>query len=77
MDKKHLQNVGLTYLSHLKFTTGEVLRLLGMVFVMVVHGFIPWVWSCKFSNYIASARMRIMVITGISEKRNNVDFFNQ
>jgi|TARA_R110000803_G_scaffold21214_2_gene53628 hypothetical protein len=69
MDKKHLQNVGLTYLSHLKFTTGEVLRLLGMSVVMLVHGLIPWVWSCKFSDYIADARMRIMVITGLTERK--------
>jgi|TARA_R110000787_G_scaffold188940_1_gene300684 hypothetical protein len=69
MDKKHLQNVGLTYLSHLKFTTGEVLRLLGMAVVMLVHGLIPWVWSCKFSDYIADARMRIMVITGLTERK--------
>ena len=69
IDKKHLQNVGLTYLSHLKFTTGEVLRLLGMSVVMLVHGLIPWVWSCKFSDYIADARMRIMVITGLTERK--------
>ena len=69
MDKKHLQSVGLTYFSHLKFTLGEVVKLLGMVVVMLVHGIVPWFWSNKFSDYISGAKMRIMIITGQSERK--------
>jgi hypothetical protein len=36
---------------------------------MVVHGVIPWIWSCKFSEYINQAKMRIMIVTRQTEKK--------
>ena len=37
----HPKDVGLNYWSHLKFTWGESLRSLGMLFVMIIHGIFP------------------------------------
>ena len=69
LNSNHLKEVNLTYFSHLKFTLGEVVRLFGMIAVMVVHGVIPWIWSCKFSEYINQAKMRIMIVTRQTEKK--------
>ena len=69
INKNHLQEVNLNYFSHLKFTLGEVTRLLGMSVIMLVHGLIPWVWFDRFSSYIDRAKMRIMMVTQQSERK--------
>tara|TARA_B100001564_G_C20266591_1_gene501786 strand:+ start:99 stop:314 length:216 start_codon:yes stop_codon:yes gene_type:complete len=69
INKNHLREVNLTYFSHLKFTLGEVIRLLGMSVVMLVHGLIPWIWYDKYSSYVNEAKMRIQMITQEPERK--------
>ena len=69
INKNHLQEVNLSYFSHLKFTLGEIVRLLGMSVVMLVHGLIPWVWYDRFSAYVDRAKMRIMMVTQQPERK--------
>ena len=69
INKNHLHEVNLTYFSHLKFTLGEVIRLLGMSVVMLVHGLIPWIWYDKYSSYVNEAKMRIQMITQEPERK--------
>ena len=69
INKNHLQEVNLNYFSHLKFTLGEVTRLLGMAVIMLVHGLIPWILYDRFSSYIDHAKMRIMMVTQQSERK--------
>jgi hypothetical protein len=85
VDKNHLQNVGLSYFSHLKFALGELIRLFGMAIVLVVHGFIPWIWSSKYSDYISNTTARIRIVTGQyplprnqlrRERKGDSGFFN-
>lgn len=59
MNRKHPGDVGLTYWQHLKFAWGECARLKCMVFVMFVHGLLPWIWDWKYSAYIDGAKKRI------------------
>mgnify|MGYP001158398602 FL=1 len=69
INKNHLQEVNLNYFSHLKFTLGEVVRLLGMAVVMVVHGLFPWIWYDKYSSYVNEAKMRIQMVTQQPERK--------
>jgi hypothetical protein len=59
INKKHPSDAGLTYWQHLKFAWGEMIRLVGMGFVMFVHGLIPWVWDWKYNQFIDEAKKRI------------------
>ncbi|MDB2315495.1 DUF6356 family protein [bacterium] len=59
INRKHPSDVGLTYWSHLKFAWGECFRLICISLVMFIHGFIPWVWDWKYSDYIDRAKKRI------------------
>ena len=69
MNKNHLREVNLNYFSHLKFTLGETVRLLGMTVIMLVHGLIPWILYDRFSSYIDRAKMGIMMVTQQSERK--------
>ena len=59
MNKQHPQDVGLTYIQHLKFTWGESVRLVCMSVVMIIHGVVPWIWDWRVSAYLSTARERI------------------
>jgi len=59
INTKHPGDVGLTYFSHLRFAWGECFRLIGISFIMLIHGLVPWVWDWKYSAYIEEAKKRI------------------
>jgi hypothetical protein len=73
MNKQHPQDVGLTYIQHLKFTWEESVRLMCMSVVMIIHGVVPWIWDWRFSAYLDNARERIKYQTKqrAIRKKNN------
>jgi len=68
MNKQHPQDVGLTYIQHLKFTWGESVRLVCMSGVMLFHGIVPWIWDWRFSAYLDNAHNRIKSQTATRKK---------
>ena len=56
---KHPKDVGLSYISHLKFTWQESTRSLVAVFVMFVHGIFPPLFDLWYSEHIKKAQERI------------------
>ena len=58
MNKQHPQDVGLTYIQHLKFTWGESVRLVCMSGVMLFHGIVPWIWDWRCSYTLAESLLQ-------------------
>ena len=59
LNRKHPKDVGMTYLSHLKFAWNESRWACWMGVVMFVHGLIPWVWDWEFNEYLNDAKKRV------------------
>ena len=56
---KHPKDVGLSYISHLKFTWQESIRSLVAAFMMFVHGIFPPLFDLWYSEHIKKAQERI------------------
>ena len=56
---KHPKDVGLSYISHLKFTWQESARSLVACFVMFMHGIFPPLFDLWYSEHIEKAQERI------------------
>ncbi len=59
INRKHPEDVGLTYLQHLKFAWNESKEAWWMGIVMFVHGLIPWIWDWEFNQYLDKAKKRV------------------
>jgi len=62
IDMKHLKNVKLSYLKHLKFTWFESVRGIFLIIGLLIHGIIPFIFPKIFSFYITKASKRIKEI---------------
>ena len=56
---KHPKDVGLSYISHLKFTWHDSIRSLVAAFMMFVHGIFPPLFDLWYSEHIKKAQERI------------------
>ncbi len=59
LNVKHPKDVGLSYISHLKFTWQESIRSLVAAFMMFVHGIFPPLFDLWYSEHIKKAQERI------------------
>ena len=59
MDFKHLKDVKLKYIKHLRFTWFESIRGLLVMIGLIIHGVFPFILYNMFSSYIKNAEKRI------------------
>ena len=62
MDFKHLKDVKLKYIKHLRFTWFESIRGLLIMIGLIIHGVFPFILCNMFSSYIKNAEKRIKEI---------------
>ena len=62
MDFKHLKDVKLKYIKHLRFTWFESIRGLLVMIGLIIHGVFPFILCNMFSSYIKNAEKRIKEI---------------
>ena len=59
---KHLKDVKINYLKHLRFTWFESIRGIIIMIGLIIHGVFPFILSNMFSSYIEGATKRIKTI---------------
>ena len=59
---KHLKDVKLNYLKHLRFTWFESIRGTLVMIGLIIHGVFPFILPNMFSSYIEGATKRIKTI---------------
>ena len=59
---KHLKDVKLNYLKHLRFTWFESIRGTLVMIGLIIHGVFPFILPNMFSSYIKGADIRIKKI---------------
>ena len=59
---KHLKDVKLNYLKHLRFTWFESIRGILVMIGLIIHGVFPFILPNMFSSYIEGADIRIKKI---------------
>ena len=62
MNLKHLRDVKLNYLKHLRFTWFESIRGILVMIGLIIHGVFPFILPNMFSSYIEGASKRIKTI---------------
>jgi hypothetical protein len=59
---KHLKDVKINYLKHLRFTWFESIRGIIIMIGLIIHGVFPFILPNMFSSYIEGATKRIKTI---------------
>ena len=59
---KHLKDVKINYLKHLRFTWFESIRGIIIMIGLIIHGVFPFILPNMFSSYIKGADKRIKKI---------------
>ena len=59
---KHLKDVKINYLKHLRFTWFESIRGIIIMIGLIIHGVFPFILPNMFSSYIKGADIRIKKI---------------
>ena len=59
---KHLKDVKINYLKHLRFTWFESIRGIFVMIGLIIHGVFPFILPNMFSSYIKGADIRIKMI---------------
>ena len=59
---KHLKDVKINYLKHLRFTWFESIRGIIIMIGLIIHGVFPFILPNMFSSYIEGADIRIKKI---------------
>ena len=59
---KHLKDVKINYLKHLRFTWFESIRGTLVMIGLIIHGVFPFILPNMFSSYIKGADIRIKKI---------------
>ena len=59
---KHLKDVNINYLKHLRFTWFESIRGIIIMIGLIIHGVFPFILPNMFSSYIEGATKRIKTI---------------
>ena len=59
---KHLKDVKLNYIKHLRFTWFESIRGMLVMIGLIIHGVFPFILTNMFSSYIKNAEIRIKEI---------------
>ena len=59
---KHLKDVKINYLKHLRFTWFESIRGIIIMIGLIIHGVFPFILPNMFSSYIEGAAKRIKTI---------------
>ena len=62
MNLKHLRDVKLNYLKHLRFTWFESIRGILVMIGLIIHGVFPFILPNMFSSYIEGADIRMKKI---------------
>ena len=62
IDLKHLKDVKLNYIKHLRFTWFESIRGILVMLGLIIHGVFPFILTNMFSSYIEGASKRVKEI---------------
>ena len=62
IDLKHLKDVKLNYIKHLRFIWFESIRGMLIMIGLIIHGVFPFILGNMFSSYIEGASKRVKEI---------------